>query len=340
MTGVRVLVDGLGKVGRALLRSWDRVAHRALLVGVADSRGYWHDDAGLDPAEVLAAKARPGPPPHPGPASPGELLERVRPGVLVELVVTDLETGEPAVPAIEAALGAGVHVITSAKSHQKDALTLRRIEALAHGPPFFLDHAAMLAGIPATEMTAGIGMEVTAIEGVLNGTTNFILKRMEEGEEFDAALAEARERGFTERNHRYDIEGHDVAVKLVGLTRRFLGTTIEARDVVLEGIAPGRLGIDGIDRARVLSGRQGRRRWKLVGRVEREDGEVRGRVRPVLVDRRDPYYRIEGFQNAIGIEGVMNGTAMRLFLVGPGAGADETASRVLGNLNHLLGYLG
>src|SRR5438132_898681 len=81
----------------------------------------------------------------------------------------------------------------------------------------FLDHAAHLAGIPVTEMMSGVGMEVTRLEGVLNGTTNFILKRLEEGARFEAALEEAIARGFAERDWRYDVQGTDVAIKLVGL---------------------------------------------------------------------------------------------------------------------------
>jgi homoserine dehydrogenase len=205
----------------------------------------------------------------------------------------------------------------------------------------FLDHAATLAGIPATEMVAGIGFQLTRIKGVLNGTTNYILKRLSEGASMDAARDEAIEKGFAERNWRYDLEGNDVAVKLVGLVRHLCGQIVGADDVALDGdpaldISKGIVGaspeliakLDG--EGKVL---------KLMGGVSVADGAISARVGPVVLEKQSPFASIDGFQNAVQIEGVMNDTPMQLFLRGPGAGADETASRVLGNLNHLIEVL-
>jgi homoserine dehydrogenase len=333
---MRVMVVGLGHVGRALLRAWSRVRPGVRLVAALDSRGRYERAEGLDPADVVARKLR-GEYDAPLEGTAAQRIDAVHPDVLVELTVTDVGTGEPAVSDMLTALRLGAHVVTSAKSHQRSRADLERIAATAKETgAVFLDHAAHLAGIPVTEMMAGVGMEVTRIEGVLNGTTNFILKRLEEGASFDAARDEAIARGFAERDWRYDVQGTDVAIKLVGLARRLMGRTLDLAEIRREGSAPGRLGIEGIDTALVRERLARGERWKLFGEVEVGEGALTARVAPRIFPQDAPFARIDGFRNAIGIHGILNGTRMDLFLAGPGAGADETASRVLGNLNYLV----
>jgi homoserine dehydrogenase len=336
---MRVMVVGLGHVGRALLRAWGRVRPGVRLVAALDSRGRFERTEGLDPAEVVARKLR-GEYDAPLDGTAAERIHAIHPDVLVELSVTDVETGKPAIDDIMTALRLGAHVVTSAKSHQRSRADIERIgQAARETGALFFDHAAHLAGIPVTEMMAGVGMEVTRLEGVLNGTTNFILKRLEEGTAFDAALDEAIRRGFAERDFRYDVQGTDVAIKLVGLARRLMGKTLDLSEIRLEGVAPGRLGIEGIDPSFVRGRLAAGERVKLFGEVEAAGDGLCARVAPRTFPLDDPFARVDGFRNAIAIHGVLNGTRMDLFLAGPGAGADETASRVLGNLNYLVDLL-
>lgn len=337
----RVSVFGLGNVGRALLRSFGRVRGGAELVLAADGRGVF-EGAGLDPGRVIERKLARD---YDRPRSPGDaaaLLEAARPDVHVELTPTDLETGQPADEDVRAALEQGVPVVTATKSHQRTREALSGILELskARGVPF-LDHAATLAGIPATEMVAGIGMELVEIEGVLNGTTNYMLQRLAEGVAFDVARDEAVEKGFAERNWRYDLEGNDVAVKLVGLIRHLSETVIGAEEVELRGDEALGLsrGIVGATPELIARLREQGQVLKLFGRVRLEGGQLQASVGPRVVSREDPFAGIAGFQNAVRLRGVMNDSEMELFLRGPGAGADETASRVLGNLNHLIEVL-
>jgi homoserine dehydrogenase len=338
---MRLSIFGLGHVGCALLKSFQRIRGEPRLVMAADAHGVFRARPGdrLDPIRVLERKlARDYDEPRTTDAE--TLFERARPEIHVELTTTDLETGEPAVPDIRAALDRGIAVVTSAKSHLRSIEDMRAIDALSREVPF-LDHASQLAGIPATEMAEGLGCRVDRLEGVLNGSTNYMLKRMEEGARFEMALEEAQAKGFTERDWRYDVEGMDVAVKLVGLTKRLLGTYLDSRQVVREGL-PGSAakGISGITPEIVQSLVEKGEKLKLIGEVWREqDGSVRARVAPRVLPRESPFARIDGFHNAIAVTGHMNETAMNLFLEGPGAGADETASRVLGNLNHLIDAL-
>lgn len=332
----RIAVFGLGHVGKALLRSFHRVRGAPRLVLVADAQGLWRG-GNLDPATVLRRKEARDYDQRRVEGDVPRLLDEIGPDVHVELTPTDLEHGRPAVPDVHAALERGIPVVTAAKSHQRTRDVLRATLARAEGVPF-LDHASTLAGIPATEMVTGLGMQVTRIEGVLNGTTNFMLKRLSEGAAFDAALQEAIARGFAERNYLYDLEGHDVAVKLVGLTRHLTGQVIGAADALLLGLPEVGLtrGIVGATPELVRELAAKGQKLKLVGEVTRGPEGVSARVGPRMLPASDPFAQIDGFQNAVKLEGTMNDTRMELFLRGPGAGADETASRVLGNLNHLL----
>lgn len=341
----RISVFGLGNVGQALLRSFGRVRGGAALVLAADGQGVFQAAPGeaLDPLRVIERK-RARDYDHPREAGDaGALLEAVRPDLHVELTPTDLEGGLPADEDVRAALGLKIPVVTATKSHQRTREVLSGILELARaqGTPF-VDHAATLAGIPATEMVAGIGMELREIEGVLNGTTNYMLKRLAEGAEFDLARDEAVEKGFAERNWRYDLEGNDVAVKLVGLIRHLTGSVIGAEEVELRGDPELGLsrGIVGATPGLIARLAAGGRVLKLFGHVSFEDGAPRASVGPRVVPANDPFASIEGFQNAVRLAGVMNASPMELFLRGPGAGADETASRVLGNVNHLIEVLG
>lgn len=331
---------GLGKVARALLRSFRRIRGEPQLVLATDSRGAWLGED-LAPEAVLARKSRRD---YDLPRAPGDaaaLLDRARPDVLVELTVTDLESGQPAEDDLFAAFARRIPVVTATKSHQRSRGALAATLERARGVPF-LDHAATLAGIPATEMQAGIGMELRRLEGVLNGTTNYILARLAEGAPFDLARDEAVERGFAEANWRYDLEGQDVAVKLVGLVRHLTGELIGAEDVELAGLPEHGLskGIVGASPELIaaLAGRG--ERLKLIGEVTLGPEGLRARVAPRVLRAEAPFAQVSGFNNAVRVQGEMNGTAMELFLRGPGAGADETASRVLGNLNHLIEVLG
>lgn len=335
------MLCGIGHVGRAVLKAWRRrVRPGVRLIAALDAHGRFENVAGLDPAEVVTRKlAKDYDAPAEGP--PAARIALVRPDILIDCTVTNVETGEPAVPNMIAALERGTHVVTSAKSHQRSRQDLERVAAAAaRTGAFFFDHAAHLAGIPVTEMMTGIGMEVTRLEGVLNGTTNFMLKRLEEGASFEAALGEAIERGFAEKDWRYDVQGTDVGIKLVGLTRRLMGRTLDLREIAFEGVSEGKRGIEGIGPDRVAELLQRRERLKLLGEVEAlPGGGLRARVGPRVFQTEEPFARIGGFNNAIAIHGVLNGTRMDLFLSGPGAGADETASRVIGNLNALVDLL-
>jgi homoserine dehydrogenase len=331
------MVVGLGHVGRAVLKAWaDRVPDSLRLVAACDTKGRFRDEAGLDPRRTVERKLAGDYQQSHSASETAAWIREVRPELVVELTITNFETGEPAVPDILAGLEIGAHVVTSAKSHQRSREEMQRVaEAARKSWRIFLDHAAHLAGIPVTEMMAGVGMRVTRIEGVLNGTTNYMLRRLEEGASFDTALQEAIDKGFAERNWRYDVEGVDVAIKLIGLTRRLMDRTLDLSAVTLAGLEEGRKGIDGLASEKVTALLAEHKRVKLFGMVELDGDTLTATVKPRVIPMTDPFSRIGGFNNAVAIRGELNGTEMDLFLSGPGAGADETASRVIGNIRWL-----
>ncbi|MDC3379111.1 hypothetical protein OAX78_02390, partial [Planctomycetota bacterium] len=322
-----------------LLRSFGRVRGGPVLVLAGDSQGAFLGDA-LDPAQVLERKlARDYDRPRQK-DDIGELLDLAKPDIHVELTPTNLEDGQPAVGDLIAAFARKIPAVSATKSHQRTRATLADTLEAARGLPF-LDHAATLAGIPATEMVAGVGMQLRQLEGVLNGTTNYILARLSEGVAFDTARDEAVEKGFAEANWRYDLEGQDVAVKLVGLVRHLTGELIGAEDVQLDGLPELGLekGIVGASPELMAKLASEGKTLKLMGQVDLTDAGVQARVAPRVLAANADFAQINGFTNAVRVVGDMNGTRMELFLRGPGAGADETASRVLGNLNHLIEIL-
>src|SRR5437870_127221 len=109
---MRVMVVGLGHVGRALLRAWSRVRPGVRLVAACDSRGRYERAEGLDPADVVARKLR-GEYDAPLETSAAKRIDAIHPDVLVELSPTDVATGEPAVGDMLTALRLGAHVVTS-----------------------------------------------------------------------------------------------------------------------------------------------------------------------------------------------------------------------------------
>jgi len=136
------------------------------------------------------------------------------------MTFTDFETGQPAVSHCRQALAGGTHVVTSNKGPA--ALAKKELWNLAaeNGVQFRFEGTVM-SGTPAINLATGClaGATITGFKGILNGTTNFILTKMEEGMTYDAALAEAQELGYAEADPTGDVEGWDALGKGVILAR-------------------------------------------------------------------------------------------------------------------------
>jgi homoserine dehydrogenase len=229
-----------------------------------------------------------------------------------------------AAASVEAALAAGKHVVTANKALlAKDGLALAQ-KAEAAGVSLNFE-AAAAGGIPIvkTLREALAGNSVNRIYGILNGTCNYILTRMEQEHlSFAECLAAAQRLGYAEADPSFDIEGHDTAHKLALLTAIAFGTEIDAGSVYVEGIA--KVAPADIEAADELG-----YRIKLLGVASRTESGIEQRVHPAMVPKSSAIARIDGVTNAVAVEADFVG---QLVLAGAGAGGDATASAVMSDI--------
>ena len=230
----------------------------------------------------------------------------------------------PAYAAARAALSRGLAMVTSNKAmiaaHGLELATL----AESHGAALAFE-AAVGGGIPVIKtLREGLaGNEVRRVSGILNGTCNYILSRMEsDGLSFDACLAAAQKLGYAEANPTFDIGGFDTAHKIAILASLAFGTKIDADAVSIEGI-------ESITLADLAAADELGYRIKLLGVAERTAKGVEQRVHPTMVAKSEPLAQTMGVLNAVSIDGDAIGA---LTLVGPGAGGDATASAVAADI--------
>ena len=233
-------------------------------------------------------------------------------------------SGDPAYAAVKTALGRGVHVVTANKA----LLAAHGIElaAIAEEKGALLNYeAAVAGGIPVIKALreSMTGNTISRVYGIMNGTCNYILTKMEkEGLSFEACLKEAQRLGYAEADPAFDIEGNDTAHKLSILTSLAFGTAIAADDIYLEGIT--NISIDDINAAADLG-----YRIKLLGVAQRTESGIEQRVHPTMVPYDSVIAQVDGVTNAVAIESDILG---ELLMVGPGAGGNATASAVLGDI--------
>ena len=250
-------------------------------------------------------------------------IEKSNADVLVELSYTDLQTGEPAHSHIRKALEKGMDVVTTNKGPV--ALYYPQLVALARerGAKIGVEGTVM-SGTPALhlgkDLLAGAGIQ--RIQGILNGTTNFILMKMEAGASYEAALAEAQALGYAEADPTGDVEGYDAAGKIVILSSLLMSTPITMDDVQ-------RTGITGLTRQEVVEARASGHRWKLIGSLERTSSGVIASVKPTLLPLDNPLASVYGATNAITYTTDLLG---EVTLVGPGAGRQETGYALICDL--------
>jgi homoserine dehydrogenase len=241
-------------------------------------------------------------------------------------VVVELIGGSdgPALTLARRTLGAGKPFVTANKAliahHGRELAAL----AEAHCMPLAFE-AAVAGGIPVLKALGegAAANRIVSVYGLLNGTCNYILSRMEsDGMDFATVLADAQAAGFAETDPSFDIDGIDTAHKLAILAGLAFGASPDFANVAT-------VGIRAIDKADIEQAAALGFRIKLVGLAEMADGELFQRVHPALVAQGHPLAATNGSLNAVVIEGVPVG---RLFLQGRGAGEGPTASAVVADL--------
>jgi homoserine dehydrogenase len=239
----------------------------------------------------------------------------------VELMGGD---GDPALSAIEAALQAGKSVVTANKALiARHGLRLATI-AEKHGGALNFE-AAVGAAIPVVKtLREGLaGTEIERVYGILNGTCNYILTRMEqEGLSFAECLKDAQRLGYAEANPSFDVDGHDTAQKLAILASLAFGTRVAQSAVYVEGISS-------ITPQDLRAASELGYRVKLLGVAVRTKTGIEQRVHPTMVPRSSSIAQVMGVTNAVTIDGA---GISPITLVGPGAGGAATASAVLADI--------
>ena len=243
-------------------------------------------------------------------------------------IVVELIGGEhPATEIFEAAFAAGKHVVTANK-----ALLGRHVEQLArlaaeHGVQLKCE-AAAAGGIPIVNALehALTGNEILTVAGILNGTTNYMLSRMEaEGLDYDEVLADAQALGYAEADPSADVDGFDAASKVAILSSIAFHTRVTTDDVYMQGIR-------NVSAADIAQARELGYRVKLLGIARNTAAGVDVRVHPTMIPADHMLAGVSGAMNAVFVVGDAVGETM---FYGAGAGSFPTASAVVGDVLEL-----
>src|SRR5687767_7933819 len=241
--------------------------------------------------------------------------------VFVELIGG---AGDPARRAVEIALGSGKSVVTANKALL--AAHGVKLAALAERHHVALNfEAAVAGGIPIVKtLREGlVGNKLARIYGILNGTCNYILTRMEQERlSFGDCLKEAQRLGYAEADPSFDIEGHDTAQKLAILASLTFGVRVDPGAIYVEGITS-------ITTADLEAADELGYRIKLLGVAVKTEQGIEQRVHPTFVPKDSAIAQVMGVTNAVTIDA--EGIAP-ITLVGPGAGGMATASAVVADI--------
>jgi homoserine dehydrogenase len=297
---------GFGNVNRTLARLLadretelrDRYGITFRITGIASRRlGWLADPDGLDPEACVArppSAAKSGEP-ELQLASVHDWLAAAHADVLFEATSLNVQTGQPAVDHIRAALEHGAHTITANKGPIVHAYRELRDLARARGKKFLFESTVM-DGVPIFSLFEQMpAIHLQGFHGILNSTTNVILSEMEQGLNFDEALKNAQALGVAETDATHDIDGWDAAVKTAALITVLMDVPMRLEEIEREGIR------DLTPRALRNAKRDG---WpfKLVCRAQHTGHGVKASVRPEKILSTQPMARIAGTSSYVYFE--------------------------------------
>jgi len=327
---------GFGVVGQGfaeiLLNKRDTLRRQfgldANIVAISDvMKGSIYHPEGLNIAEVLQVVKETGKldayPDTPGLVRGWDSYQTIRESnahTIVEITCTDVKNGQPAIDHCRAAFDNKKNVVMSNKGPV--ALAYDELAELAkkNGVRWGFEGTVM-SGTPSLRMpiVSLAGNDISEISGILNGTTNYILTRMEEGLTYQAALAEAQALGYAEADPTSDVEGYDAQYKATILANVVMDVPLKREDVQREGIH--HLTPEDITWAKS----QGKR-WKLLAKVTKEADKVIAKVGPEAIPLTDPLAGVMGATNAVTYYCDLAGP---ITLIGNGAGRTETGFSLL-----------
>ncbi len=328
---MKIQIIGFGNIGQGFVKVLqdkreflkDKYGIDPVVVSITDITGTIvnADEKGVDLAKALEAIKDGGIKSYPGAVDMDGIkaIKEVDADIVLELTPSNIKDGEPGLSHMLTAMDGGKHVVTSNKGPLAIEFGKLKKKAESKGVEFRFE-ASVGGAMPIINLANEVlsGDTIHAIEGILNGTTNYILSRMtNEGTPFDIVLREAQELGIAEADPTYDVDGIDTASKLVILANAIMGMDASIKDVEVCGIRRITPEAVRLAKARGLA-------IKLIGEVRNSNLEVAPRLVPV--------------SHPLNVGGILNVALFQtdiagdITLVGKGAGAIETNSAILSDI--------
>ncbi len=321
---LRIQIIGFGFIGKNLVKALylkknylkERFGIKYKIVSVTDLSGTAYDESGLNLERLIKIDSVRDYGKNVNEMIGIDAIREIDADIVFELTPSNIKDGEPGLSHIKMALNLGKHVITSNKGPL--VIAFKELKELAERKNLELRFEASVGGalhVISTALETLAGCEIYSIQGILNGTTNYILSRMTKEEmPIDILIREAQEMGIAERDPSYDIDGIDTACKLVIIANEIMKMNITIKDVKkIEGIRR-------ITPEVIKLAKEKNYVIKLIGEVSKENIEVS----PRLVPKYHPM-NVDGVLNAVLLKTDLAGD---ILLIGKGAG-EETISSLM-----------
>lgn len=240
---------------------------------------------------------------------------------LVELTSTNIETGEPGLTHIKLALENGINVVTGNKG--PILLEYKNLKKIADENNVKLGIGCTTGGaLPSINVGSFdiAGADILSIEGILNGTSNYILTEMYENEvDYDEALEKAISFGIAESNYKLDVEGYDTASKIIILANVLMDTNLSIKDIKIEGI-------NNLKKDNILEEKSKGNKIKLIGKVYIKDEIVEACVKPEILNSEHPLYFVDNKNKGVCYK---TDTLGDISIIGGASGTINAAASIL-----------
>lgn len=337
MAKTKLAIIGCGTVGQGLLQIIKDKNADISVVAISDMlKGSLLEPDGIDISIMLDVLGKGGKVDDYDKVGPSairglnaiETIQQCDADIMAEMTYTDIKTGQPATSHIEEALKKGMNVTTSNKGPA--ALYYKKLSKLAadNGVKFLIEGTVM-SGTPVFNLARECfaGCEISEVKGILNGTTNYILTKMEdEGWSYEDALKKAQELGYAEADPTADVEGFDALAKVVILSNVLLGGDVHPDDVPCQGISK-------ITLEDIKSATNEGMRYKLIGSTKLEGNKIIASVKPVKLPLSDPLTGVGGANNALTFDTDLLG---KVTIQGAGAGKIETGFSIFVDILNII----
>jgi homoserine dehydrogenase len=326
---LRIILCGFGVVGQSLAKLLDSRAEdlyaqyglKPRIVGVFDSNGSAVDTSGLDLSKLIVEKKKSGSVKNysktKNKMSGVDMIHNLDADILIETTVSNYKDAEPGMSHIINAMKRGMHVISVNKGPLAIAFP-SLMELATYNHVLFRFSGTVGGGTPILDYAKNSlrGERITSFAGILNGTTNYILTNMAKGMTFDAALKDAKSKGYVEADESLDLDGLDAAAKLVILANWVMDMKVTLPDIKCTGIR-------NVSSTDIQKATENNCAIKLIASCNKDLI-----VGPREVSLEDPLC-VNGTLNAIAFTSEHSGTQT---IIGRGAGGMETASSILRDL--------